>query len=127
MQIEVQTQGLNLPDDLRCRVISKLRGALKRVEAKVRDVRVKLTEGSSRRTGKQIHCHVQVRLADLRSVVIQDGRAQLEAAIDSTAERLRRTLTWAVLRKRPTAKRAAAISPRTPRHYVPALDVSCSA
>jgi ribosomal subunit interface protein len=105
MQIEVQAQGFCLTDDLKQRVIEKLRVALKRVEAKVQDVRVKLSEAGGQRDGGDSRCHVQVKMQRLPDVVIQDRRTQLEAAIDSAAERLRRTMMWAKVRKRSVERR----------------------
>lgn len=115
MQIDVQAQGFNLADDVRLRVVERLGAALKRVEAKVRDVKVRLSKDNGRQNGVCTRCHVEVRMEHFPSVVIQDERAQLQAVIDSAAKRLRRTVAWAIVRRRPVLKSGPTIKPQAPR------------
>lgn len=106
MKIDIRTHGFALTDAIRDHVERRLRFALARADAYVRQVAVHLAdiEGPSGGIGKR--CRVQVRLKPGVDLLVEDTEAGLYAAVDRAADRVGRS----VVRRVTSRGRAAADS-----------------
>ena len=87
MQIDIKTYNLPLTDALRSHAERRLRFALTCCDKHIQRVVMRLSDINGPRGGTDKHCHLQVVLAGLPDVVINDTEANLYVAIDRTTGR----------------------------------------
>ena len=92
MQIDIQTRNFSLTDALRSHAERRLRFALTCCDDHIQRVVMRLSDINGPRGGVNKCCHLQVVLAGLLDVVVEDIEADLYVAIDRAADRARRTV-----------------------------------
>ncbi|MGB5259149.1 MAG: HPF/RaiA family ribosome-associated protein [Gammaproteobacteria bacterium] len=100
MQINIQARNFPLTDALRYHTEQRLGFALSASDDHIQRVTVRLSDINGPRGGADKCCHIQVALAHLPDVVIEDTEADLYAAIDRAADRAGRTVGRRVVRQR---------------------------
>ena len=100
MQIEIQTHGFTATEALREHVERRLRHAFGCCADRISRIMVRLSDINGPRGGVDKRCQVQVRLATLADVVIEDTEADLYVAIDRATERAVRTVVRHLARQR---------------------------
>ena len=110
MQIDIQACDFSLTDALRSHAERKLRFALTCCVDHIQRVVMRLSDINGPRVGADKRCHVQIVLAGLPDVVIEDTEADLYVAIDRATGRAGRTAVRRINRQqsllrqgRPTA------------------------
>ena len=88
MRIEFQARNFSLTDALRSHAERRLRFALICCDDHIRRVVIRLSDINGPRGGADKRCHLQVMLAGLPAVVVEDIEADLYVAIDRATERL---------------------------------------
>ncbi len=92
MQINIQSRNFSLTDALRSHAERRLRFALTCCDNHIRRVVMRLSDINGPRGGADKRCHLQVVLAGLPDVVIEDTEADLYVAIDRATDRAGRTV-----------------------------------
>ena len=92
MQIDIQARHFTLTNALRSHAERRLRFALTCCDDHIQRVVMRLSDINGPRGGADKRCHLQVVLAGLPNVVIEDVEADLYVAIDRATDRARRTL-----------------------------------
>ncbi len=87
MQIDIQAHNFPLTDALRGHVERRLGFALSARDDHIQRMMIRLSDINGPRGGADKRCHVQVVLANLPAVVIEDTEADLYAAIDRASDR----------------------------------------
>ena len=99
MHIDIQTRNFDLTHALRSHAERRLRFALTRADNHVRKIIVRLSDINGPRGGEDKCCKLQVLLAGLPDVVVEDIEADLYFAIDRAADRAGRTVMRKLDRK----------------------------
>ena len=92
MQINIQARNFSLTDALRSHAERRLHFALTCCGSHIRRVVMRLSDINGPRGGADKRCHLQVVLAGLPDVVIEDTEADLYVAIDRATDRAGRTV-----------------------------------
>jgi len=92
MQIDIQARKFSLTNALRSHAERRLRFALTCYEEHIQRVVMRLSDINGPRGGEDKRCHLQVVLAGLPDVVIEDIEADLYVAIDRATDRAGRTV-----------------------------------
>jgi len=92
MQIDIQARTFSLTDALRSYTERRLRFALTCCDHHIQRVAIRLSDINGSRGGKDKRCHLQVMLAGLPDVVIEDIETDLYVAIDRAVDRAGRTV-----------------------------------
>lgn len=100
MQIDIQARNFPMTDALRNHTERRLGFALSARDDHIQRVIVRLSDINGPRGGADKCCHIQVVLAHLPDVVIEDTEANLYTAIDRAADRAGRTVGRRLMRKR---------------------------
>lgn len=100
MQIVIQSRGFDLTAGLREHVERRIHFALDWANYHVRKVSVCLSDINGPRGGEDKRCHIQMTVAGVADVVIEDTEADLYVAIDRATDRAGRTLARRVERQR---------------------------
>jgi len=100
MQIDIQARNFPLTDALRSHTERRLGFALSARDDHIQRVIVRLSDINGPRGGADKCCHIQVALAHLQDVVIEDTEADLYTAIDRAADRAGRTVGRRLVRQR---------------------------
>jgi ribosomal subunit interface protein len=108
MQINIYAHGFTTTEALREHVTRRLHRALGGCADHISKARVRLSDVNGPRGGADKCCQIQVRLATLADVVIENTEPDLYVAIDRAAERVGRTAARHVARQR----RPVRMSPR---------------
>jgi putative sigma-54 modulation protein len=104
MQIDIQARNFPLTDALRNHTKRRLGFALSARDDHIQRVIVRLSDINGPRGGVDKCCHIQVAIARLPDVVIEDTEADLYAAIDRAADRAGRTVGRRLMKKRIKAR-----------------------
>ena len=99
MQITIHTRNFDLTDALGSHTERRLRFALTSADSYVRRIVVRLSDINGPKGGDDKRCHVQVMLAGLPDVVVEDIQADLYFAIDRAADRAARTVMRKISRR----------------------------
>ncbi len=99
MQIDIQARNFSLTDALRRHAERRLRFALTCCDEHIQRVAMRLSDINGPRGGVDKRCHLQVVLAGLPDVVIEDIEADLYVAIDRATDRAGRTLVRRIERQ----------------------------
>ena len=100
MQIEIHAHGFTTTEALYEHVTKRLQHALGCCADRISRVMVRLSDINGPRGGVDKRCQIQVRLATLADVVIEDTQADLYVAIDRATERAARTVVRHLARQR---------------------------
>jgi ribosomal subunit interface protein len=104
MQIDIQTHNFALTNALRSYAERRLRFALTWADNRIQRIIVRLSDINGPRGGEDKRCQLQVVLAGLPDVVVEDIEASLYFAIDRAADRAGRTVTRKLSRKQTLRK-----------------------
>jgi len=104
MQIVIHARDFSLTDAIRRHAERRLRSALSCYDQHIQRVVMRLTGDSSERCGAGNCCHVQVQLAGLPDVVVQDIGTDLYVAMGRAAHRAGRTIKRRLVRRRDKAR-----------------------
>ena len=100
MQLDIQARNFSLTDALRNHAERRLRFALTCCSDHIMRVVMRLSDINGPRGGEDKNCHLQVVLAGLPDVVIEDTEADLYVAIDRATDRASRTVVRRLARQR---------------------------
>ena len=100
MQVDIQARKFSLTNALRSHIKRRLGFALSARDDHIQRVIVRLSDINGPRGGADKCCHIQVVLAHLPDVVIEDTETDLYAAIDRAADRAGRTTGRRLARQR---------------------------
>ena len=99
MQIDIQARNFSLTDALRSHAERRLRFAMTCCDDRIQRVVMRLSDINGPRGGADKRCHLQVVLAGLSDVVIEDIEADLYVAIDRACDRAGRTVVRKISRQ----------------------------
>jgi ribosomal subunit interface protein len=99
MQIDIQTRNFDLTNALNNYAERRLRFALTWADDRIQRIIVRLSDINGPRGGEDKRCQLQVVLAGLPDVVVEDTEASLYFAIDRAADRAGRTVMRKLNRK----------------------------
>jgi len=92
MQIDIQARNFSLTYALRSHTERRLRFALTCCDDYIQRVVVRLSDINGPRGGEDKRCHLQLVLAGLPDVVIEDIETDMYVAIDRAVDRAGRTV-----------------------------------
>ena len=92
MQIDIQSRGFSLTDSLLSYAQRRLLFAMSYCSGHVNRVVIRLSDVNGPRGGADKCCHIQVALAGIPDVVVEDTEVDMYAAIDRAIDRARRTV-----------------------------------
>ena len=104
MQINILARNYFLTDAVRSHAKRRLRFALTCCDDHIQRVVMRLSDINGPRGGADKRCHLQVVMAGLPDVVIEDTEADLYVAIDRATDRAGRTVGRRLARQRDTAR-----------------------
>ena len=104
MQIDIQARHFSLTDALRNHAERKLRFTLTCCDERIQKIVMRLSDVNGPRGGSDMHCHIQVVLAGLPDIVIEDTEADMYVAINRAVERAGRTLVRKIDRQQTLSK-----------------------
>jgi len=104
MQIDIQARHFTLTDALRSHAERRLRLALTCCDDHIQRIVMRLSDINGPRGGVDKHCHLQVILAGLPDVIIEDTEADMYVAINRASDRAGRTLVRRVNRQQTLLK-----------------------
>ncbi len=106
MQIDIKTHRFPLTDALRSHARRRLYYALSSIDEPIQRVVVRLSDVNGPRGGMDKRCRLQLVLAGLPDVIVEDTQADLYVAIDRASDRAGRTLVRRLERRQAGANRA---------------------
>ncbi len=106
MQIDIYANGFTTTGALRAHVARRLQYAFGCCAERISRIMVRLSDINGPRGGVDKRCQIQVRLATLADVVIEDTEVDLYVAIDRAAERASRIVVRHLARQRRPVRRA---------------------
>jgi len=92
MRIDIQARNFPLTDTQRSHAERRLRFSLTCCDDRIRRVVMRLSDINGPRGGADKRCHLQLVLAGLPDVVVEDTEADLYVAVDRAVDRAGRTL-----------------------------------
>jgi len=107
MQIEIEARNLPLTLALRSHAERQLRSALTCCGRHIRKVAMRLSDVNGPCGGADKRCRLQVVLAGLPDVVVEDTQTDLYVAIDRATDRARRTLLRKIERRQARLRQGA--------------------
>ena len=114
MQIDIQARDFTLTDALSDHAERRLRFALTCCNGHIKKIVMRLSDINGPRGGKDKRCHLQMVLAGLPDVVIEDIETDMYVAIDRATDRAGRTLVRKIDRQK-TMLRHRGSHPETPK------------
>jgi len=99
MQIDIQSRGFSLTDALLSYSQKRLLFAMAYCSGHIKRVIVRLSDTNGPRGGADKRCHIQIVLAGIPDVVIEDTQVDLYDAIDRAIARAKRTVVRKVDRQ----------------------------
>ncbi|MCG6861523.1 MAG: HPF/RaiA family ribosome-associated protein [Chromatiaceae bacterium] len=105
MQIDIEARDFPLTQALRSHAERRLRSALTCCGEHIRRVAMRLSDVNDPRGGADKRCRLQVVLAGLPDVVVEDTQADLYVAIDRATDRAGRTLVRKIDRRQALLRR----------------------
>lgn len=109
MQIDIQARHFSLTDALRDHAERRLRLALTCCNDHIQRIVMRLSDINGPRGGADKHCHLQVVLAGLPDVVIEDTETDLYVAINRATDRAGRTLMRRINRQHTLQKQGGTL------------------
>ena len=99
MQIDIQSRGFSLTDSLINYAQRRLGFAMSYCSGHIKRIVVRLSDTNGPRGGTDKCCHIQVALAGIPDVVVEDTEVNMYAAIDRACNRAKRTVVRKVDRQ----------------------------
>ena len=99
MQIDINTNNFSLTDALRTHAERRLRFSLACCDDFIQRVVMRISDINGPRGGKDKRCRLQIVLAGLPDVVVEDTEIDLYVAIDRATDRAGRTVRRKVDRR----------------------------
>ena len=99
MHISIHTRNFDLTDALGSYTERRLRFALTSADNHIQRIVVRLSDINGPKGGDDKRCHVQIMLAGLPDVVVEDIQADLYFAIDRALDRAARTVMRKINRR----------------------------
>jgi len=117
MRLDIRIQKVDLPTAVTGYVERRLRFSLTRRESQIRRISVRIFDVNGPRGGVDKCCRITAHLHPQETVVVEEINADLFAAIDRAAERVARTFTRKLKRKRDlrTSRESVRINEPSPR------------
>ncbi len=106
MHINIQAKQFSLTDALRNHAQRRLRTTLTCCAEHIQHVNVRLSDINGPRGGKDKCCHIQVMLAGLADVVVDDIEVDMYVAIDRATDRAGRTVVRKLDRQKTLLRQA---------------------
>lgn len=106
MQIDIQSRGFSLTEALFNHTQKRVHRAMSYCSGHVNRVVIRLSDTNGPRGGSDKRCHIQVVLAGIPDVVVEDTKVDLYAAIDRAINRAKRTVVRKVDRQFTHLKRS---------------------
>lgn len=100
MQIDIQARDFSLTESLRDYAVRRLGFALTSCNDHVQKVVMRLSDINGPRGGEDKRCHLQLVLAGMPDVVIEDIETDMYVAIDRASNRAGRTLVRKIGRQK---------------------------
>ncbi len=100
MQIDIQARDFSLTEALRDYATRRLRFALTCCNDHIQKVVMRLSDINGPRGGEDKRCHLQIVLAGMPDVVIEDVETDMYVAIDRATNRAGRTLIRKIERQK---------------------------
>ncbi len=110
MQIDIRARDFDMTEALRRHAERRLRFSLGRCDAHIHRVLMRLSDTNGPRGGSDKKCHLQVLMAGIPDVVVEDIQGDLYVAIDRAADRARRTVVRKLGRRQTLSKQAYALA-----------------
>jgi len=104
MQMNIQARNFTLTESLRNHIQRRLGFALSSRDDHIQRIKVRLSDINGPRGGADKRCHIQLVIAQLSDVVIEDTELDIYTAIDRAADRASRTLNRRLSRQRDTQR-----------------------
>jgi len=104
MQIDIQSRNFSLTNAMRSHAERRLRFALTCCDDHIQRVVMRLSDINGPRGGADKRCHLQVVLAGLPNVVVEDIETDLYVAIDRATDRAGRTVVRKIDRQQTLLK-----------------------
>ncbi len=104
MQIDIQARQFTLTDALREHAERRLRSALTCCNDHIQRIVMRLSDINGPRGGSDKRCHLQIVLAGMPDVIIEDTEADMYVAIDRATDRAGRTLVRKIERQQSRLK-----------------------
>ena len=104
MQIDIQARNFSLTNAIRSHAEQRLRFALTCCDDHIQLVVMRLSDINGPRGGADKRCHLQVILAGLPDVVVEDIESDLYVAIDRASDRAGRTVVRKIDRRQTLLK-----------------------
>jgi len=104
MQIDIQALGFSLTESLRNHAERRLHFSLSCCDGHIVRAVIRLSDINGPRGGEDKHCHLQVVLAGLSDVVIEDTQADMYVAINRATDRAGRTVIRKINRQQTLLK-----------------------
>lgn len=92
MQIDIQSRGFSLTDALLSHARRRLVSAMSYCSGHVNRVIIRLSDINGPRGGADKRCHIQVVLAGIPDVIVEETEVDLYGAIDRASDRARRSV-----------------------------------
>ena len=92
MRIDIQTKNFSMTDALHSHAERRMRFALTRGDDHIRRMVMRLSVINGPRGGAVMRCHLQVMMARLPDVLVEDIQADVYLAIDRATDRAGRTV-----------------------------------
>jgi len=99
MQIDIQARHLSLTGSLRRYVERRLKFAMKRCDEHIQRLVIRLSDINGPRGGSDKQCHIQVVMAGMPDVVIEDTRTDIYAAIHRALDRAAQVVSRKINRR----------------------------
>lgn len=99
MQIDIQSRGFSLTDSLLAYAKQRLLIATAYCSGHINRAAIRLSDINGPRGGADKRCHVQIVLAGIPDVVVEDTQVDMYAAIDRAIYRASRTVVRKVDRQ----------------------------
>lgn len=106
MQIDIKTHRFSLTEALCSHARRRLHYALSSIAEPIQRVIVRLSDVNGPRAGMDKRCRLQLVLAGLPDVIVEDTQADLYVAIDRASDRAGRTLLRRLEPRKAGANRA---------------------
>ncbi len=104
MQIYIQARQFSLTDALRSHAERRLYTALACCNDHIQKIVMMLSDINGPRGGSDKHCHLQIVLAGLPDIIIEDTESDMYIAIDRATDRAGRTLVRKIERQQSRLK-----------------------
>lgn len=119
MQIDIQARDFSLTEALRHHAERRLLSALSCCSDHIQGIMMRLSDINGPRGGADKCCHIQVKLAGIPNVVVEDTETDLYFAIDRATDRTGRTVIRKIQRQHTLSRQSNGIVSDEPPSSIP--------